>query len=70
MPNREGFIERFMRLTGRARAFFGPAQSSSLDHPMTDENQELLKQRQSEADQWETITRADGSTYIVPRRPS
>jgi hypothetical protein len=70
MPEQQGFIERFMRMTGRARAFFGPAQSSSLDHPMTDENQALLKEQQAQAGQWETITRADGSTYIVPRSAS
>ncbi|WP_173401129.1 hypothetical protein [Arthrobacter sp. Br18] len=63
-----GMVERFMKVTGKARVFFGPAQSSALDHPMTAENEALLKQQHSEAGQWETVTRADGSTYIVPRR--
>ncbi|MBG6217887.1 hypothetical protein IWX75_002355 [Arthrobacter sp. CAN_A6] len=67
-PPRPGMVERFMKVTGKARVFFGPAQSSSLDHPMTAENEALLQQQRSEADQWETETRADGSTYIVPRR--
>lgn len=56
-----------MTATGRARAVFGPAQSSSLDHPMTRENQALLKEREADASQWETVKRPDGSTYIVPK---
>ena len=67
-PAKPGMVERFMTVTGKARIFFGPAQSSSLDHPMTAENEALLKQQRSDAEQWETVTRADGSTYIVPRR--
>ncbi|WP_049822133.1 hypothetical protein [Arthrobacter sp. H41] len=67
-PARPGIVERFMRATGKARIFLGPAQSSSLDHPMTAENEALLQQQRVEADQWETVTRADGSTYVVPRK--
>jgi hypothetical protein len=48
---------------------FGPAQKSGVDHPMTEANQQLLKQREAEAAQWETVKRADGSTYIVPKKP-
>lgn len=65
---KHSIVQRFMRLTGGLRMFFGPAQSSSLDHPMTVENQELLKRQESDAQQWKTVQRADGSTYIVPRR--
>jgi hypothetical protein len=36
---------------------------------MTEANKELLKQREAEASQWETVRRADGSTYIVPKKP-
>jgi aspartate/methionine/tyrosine aminotransferase len=36
---------------------------------MTEENRRLLVQRQAETQQWETITRPDGSTYVVPRNP-
>ncbi|WP_411375444.1 hypothetical protein ACLH0K_03305 [Arthrobacter sp. MPF02] len=61
--------QRFMRATGKLRAIFGPANRSSLVHEMTDENRRLLEQRQAETRQWETITRADGSTYVVPRNP-
>ena len=61
--------QRFMRATGKLRAIFGPANRSSLVHDMTDENRRLLAQRQAETQQWETITRPDGSTYVVPRNP-
>ncbi|GAA4048892.1 hypothetical protein GCM10023063_40510 [Arthrobacter methylotrophus] len=66
---KETMTQRFMRATGRLRIIFGPAHSSSLDHEMTEENQRLLKQRQAEAQQWETIRRPDGSTYVVPKNP-
>ncbi|WP_235835679.1 MULTISPECIES: hypothetical protein [Arthrobacter] len=62
--------EKFMRATGRLRIIFGPAHSSSLDHEMTEENRRLLVRRQAEAQQWETIRRADGSTYVVPKDPN
>lgn len=67
--NRENASQRFMRATGKLRAIFGPANRSSLVHDMTDENRRLLAQRQAETQQWETITRPDGSTYVVPRNP-
>ncbi|HKU29932.1 hypothetical protein [Arthrobacter sp. NyZ413] len=62
--------QKFMRATGRLRIIFGPAHSSSLDHEMTEENRRLLAHRQAEAQQWETIRRADGSTYVVPKDPN
>jgi hypothetical protein len=68
MAGKKSAAQRFMSATGRLRLIFGPAQKSGVDHPMTEENQELLKQREAEAAQWETVKRADGSTYIVPRR--
>ncbi|MBT2531188.1 hypothetical protein J7E83_03420 [Arthrobacter sp. ISL-48] len=58
-----------MRATGKLRAIFGPANRSSLVHEMTEENRKLLSQREAESQQWETIRRADGSTYAVPRDP-
>jgi hypothetical protein len=61
--------QRFMRATGKLRAVFGPANRSSLIHDMTEENRRLLAQRQAETQQWETVTRPDGSTYVVPRNP-
>ena len=61
--------QRFMRATGKLRAVFGPANRSSLVHDMTEENRRLLAQREAETLQWETVTRADGSTYVVPRNP-
>jgi len=36
---------------------------------MTEENRMLLAQRERETQQWETVTRPDGSTYVVPRNP-
>ena len=69
MADKESFTSKFMRTTGKVRMIFGPAQRSSLDHPMTDENQRLLKEQQAqEKAQWETVTRADGSSYIVSRK--
>lgn len=65
----ERFVHKFMRATGRLRAIFGPAHSSSLDHDMTEENKALLERRTAEADQWETVTRPDGTTYLVPKDP-
>ncbi|TLM87124.1 hypothetical protein [Pseudarthrobacter sp. NamE5] len=61
--------QRFMRVTGKLRAVFGPANRSSTAHEMTEENRRLLAQRQAETQQWETVTRPDGSTYVVPRNP-
>ncbi|MCC3281566.1 hypothetical protein LOC59_15230 [Arthrobacter sp. zg-Y916] len=58
-----------MRATGKARMFFGPAQTSSLTHDMTEENKQLLAAQQAEEKaKWETVTRADGSSYILPRK--
>ncbi|ELT43262.1 hypothetical protein G205_19561 [Arthrobacter nitrophenolicus] len=67
--NKDNASQRFMRATGKLRAIFGPANRSSLVHDMTEENRKLLAQRQAESQQWETITRPDGSTYVVPRNP-
>ncbi|KIC69729.1 hypothetical protein AB0284_15315 [Pseudarthrobacter phenanthrenivorans] len=61
--------QRFMRATGKLRAVFGPANRTALGHDMSEENRRLLAQRQAETRQWETITRPDGSTYVVPRNP-
>ncbi|KSU73946.1 hypothetical protein AB0N71_08460 [Pseudarthrobacter enclensis] len=61
--------QRFMRATGKLRVIFGPANRSSLGHDMTEENRRLLAQRQAETQQWETVTRPDGSTYVVPKDP-
>lgn len=66
---KETMTQRFMRATGKLRVIFGPAHSSSLDHEMTEENKRLLVRRQVEAQQWETIRRPDGSTYVVPKNP-
>lgn len=68
MTEKKSHIGTFMKITGSLRFFFGPAQKSGVDHPMTEENKALLKQREAEASQWETVTRADGSTYIVPKK--
>jgi aspartate/methionine/tyrosine aminotransferase len=61
--------QRFMRATSKLRIILGPANRSSLVHDMTDENRALLVQRERETQQWETVTRPDGSTYVVPRNP-
>lgn len=61
--------QRFMRATGKLRAIFGPANRSPLAHEMTEENRLLLAQRERETQQWETLRRPDGSTYVVPRNP-
>ena len=66
----ENFAQRFMRATGRLRAVFGPAHRGTTEGEMTPENKALLAQREAEAQQWETVTRADGSTYVVPKDPT
>ena len=66
---KENAAERFMRATGKLRAVFGPANRSSLGHEMTEQNRRLLAMRQAETEQWETVHRPDGSTYVVPRNP-
>ena len=69
MAARESFTAKFMRVTGKARLIFGPAQSSSLTHDMTEENKRLLEAQQAEEKaKWETVIRADGSSYILPRK--
>lgn len=69
MAKQESPAQRFMRATGKLRAIFGPANRSSLGHEMTDENKELLARREAETQQWETVRRPDGSTYVVPKNP-
>ena len=59
-----------MNATGKLRAIFGPAHKSSLSHEMTEANRRLLEQRQAETQQWETVRRPDGSTYVVPKDPA
>ena len=66
---KENATQRFMRATGKLRAIVGPANRSSLGHEMTEENRKLLAQREAETQQWETVRRPDGSTYVVPRNP-
>ncbi|MET4095433.1 hypothetical protein [Arthrobacter sp. UYCu712] len=66
---KENPAQRFMRATGKLRAIFGPANRSALGHEMTERNRQLLTQRQAETQQWETLRRPDGSTYVVPRNP-
>ncbi len=66
---KENAAERFMRATGKLRAVFGPANRSSIGHEMTEQNRRLLANRQAETEQWETLRRPDGSTYVVPRNP-
>ncbi len=62
------FVQKFMAATDKLRAIFGPAQSSSRDHEMTKANQESLAAMQAEtAAAYETVTRPDGSTYLVPK---
>ena len=61
--------QRFMRATGKLRAVFGPASRTALGHDMSEDNRRLLAQRQAETQQWETLHRPDGSTYVVPRNP-
>lgn len=65
----ENASQRFMRKMGSLRMIFGPANRSALGHEMTDQNRQLLAQREAETLQWETIRRPDGSTYVVPRDP-
>ncbi|GAB4098143.1 hypothetical protein [Sinomonas halotolerans] len=65
----EPFAQKFMRATGRLRYFFGPANRSAMDHEMTEDNKRLLSEREAETEQWVTMTRPDGSTYVVPKDP-
>lgn len=65
----ESFVQKFMQATGKLRLVFGPANRSSTTHEMTEENRRLLAQREAETQQWETLTRPDGSTYVVPKNP-
>lgn len=66
----ERFVHRLMRFTGHLRAILGPANSSPLDHEMTVENKALLTAQQAATNQWDTVTRADGTTYLVPKDPN
>ena len=65
----ENASQRFMRAMGKARMILGPANRSSLVHEMTEQNRQLLVQREADTQQWETLHRPDGSTYVVPRNP-
>ena len=64
------FVNKLMRVTGRLRFIFGPAVSSPLDHEMTNENKALLVSQQAATEQWVTVARVDGSTYLVPKDPN
>ena len=65
----ENASQRFMRVMGKVRMILGPANRSSLVHEMTEQNRQLLVQREADTQQWETLRRPDGSTYVVPRNP-
>ena len=65
----ENASQRFMRAMGRIRMILGPANRTALGHEMTEQNRQLLVQREAETQQWETLRRPDGSTYVVPRNP-
>lgn len=67
--NKGNASQRFMRAMGKLRVILGPANRSSLVHDMTEENRSLLTQREKETQQWETLRRPDGSTYVVPKNP-
>ena len=67
--NKGNASQRFMRAMGKLRVILGPANRSSLAHDMTEENRSLLTQREKETQQWETLRRPDGSTYVVPKNP-
>jgi hypothetical protein len=67
--DKESPTQRFMRRTGKLRAIFGPANRTSIGHEMTEQNRQLLAQREAETQQWETLRRPDGSTYVVPKNP-
>lgn len=64
------FVHKMMRFTGHLRYVFGPASSSPLDHEMTAENKALLASQQAASAQFVTLTRPDGSTYLVPKDPN
>ena len=69
MAGKGSITDRFMRATGKARMIFGPAQRSSVNHAMTEDNKRLLEAQQAEEKaKWETVTRADGGSYILPRK--
>lgn len=63
-------VHKLMRFTGHLRYILGPASSSPLDHEMTTENKALLVSQQAATEQFTTVTRPDGSTYLVPKDPS
>lgn len=63
-------VHKLMRFTGHLRYILGPASSSPLDHEMTPENKALLVSQEAAKAQFVTVTRADGSTYLVPKDPS
>ncbi|CEA06971.1 hypothetical protein BN1051_00279 [Arthrobacter saudimassiliensis] len=66
---KESLTSRFMRTTGKARMIFGPAATTPLDTPMTDERRRQLEEAQArDAELWETVKRPDGSSYILPRK--
>ncbi|MFB9163825.1 hypothetical protein [Arthrobacter psychrochitiniphilus] len=62
-------VQKLMRFTGHLRYILGPASSSPLDHEMTPENKQLLAQQQAASQAFVTVTRADGSSYLVPIDP-
>lgn len=64
------FVHKLMRFTGHLRYVLGPASSSPLDHEMTAANKELLVRQQAATEAFVTVTRADGSTYLVPKDPN
>lgn len=64
------FVHKMMRFTGHLRYILGPASSSPLDHEMTAENKALLERQQSATQAFVTVTRPDGSTYLVPKDPN
>ncbi|MBT1003446.1 hypothetical protein KIH31_12610 [Paenarthrobacter sp. DKR-5] len=67
MAEAEGFASRFMKLTGKLRIFFGPAQQGSLEGPVIVRRDAAQLRREAELSQWETVRNPDGTTYLRER---
>lgn len=67
MAQREGFAVKLMRITGKLRMFFGPAQQGSTEGPVVVRRDAAQLRREAELLQWETVRNPDGTTYLRER---
>lgn len=67
MAEKKAWSVRFMKVTGKLRMFFGPADQGGPEGPVRYTDDAAHRQRQRQLQQWDVVRNPDGSTYLVAR---